>query len=78
MAVALPTSPLRGQAGDGRRTAAGIRLAGSLLAGAAEADDPLAVLPVLFHLLWRQELTADLGGGPLGPSTVVRVAAAAR
>jgi hypothetical protein len=49
-----------------------------LLAGAAEAGDSLAVLPVLFHLLWRRELTADLGSGPLGPSTEVRVAAAAR
>jgi hypothetical protein len=49
-----------------------------LLAGAAEAGDSLAVLPVLFHLLWRRELTADLGSGPLGPLTVVRVAAAVR
>ena len=49
-----------------------------LLAGAAEAGDSLAVLPVLFHLLWRRELTADLGSGPLGPSTAVRVAAAVR
>jgi hypothetical protein len=49
-----------------------------LLAGAAEAGDSLAVLPVLFHLLWRRELTADLGSGPLGPSTAVRVADAAR
>jgi hypothetical protein len=49
-----------------------------LLAGAAEAGESLAVLPVLFHLLWRRELTADLGSGPLGPLTVVRVAAAAR
>ena len=31
-----------------------------LLAGAAEAGDPLAVLPALFHLMWRQELVADL------------------
>jgi hypothetical protein len=50
----------------------------ALLAGAAEAGDSLAVLPALFHLLWRRELTADLGAGPLGPSTAVRVAAAAR
>jgi hypothetical protein len=49
-----------------------------LLAGAAEAGDSLAVLPVLFHLLWLRELTADLGGGPLGPSTAVRVAEAAQ
>jgi hypothetical protein len=49
-----------------------------LLAGAAEAGDSLAVLPVLFHLLWRRELTADLGSGPLGPSTEVRAAAGGR
>jgi len=36
-----------------------------LLAGAAQAGDSLAVLPVLFHLLWRRELSADLGSGPL-------------
>ena len=48
-----------------------------LLPGAAEAGDSLAVLPVLFHLLWRQELTADLGSGPLGPSTSVQVMAGA-
>jgi hypothetical protein len=49
-----------------------------LLAGAAETGDPLAVLPALFHLLWRRELTADLGIGPLGPATSVRSAEAAR
>jgi hypothetical protein len=31
-----------------------------LMEGAAAAGDPIAVLPVLFHLLWRQVLTADL------------------
>lgn len=31
-----------------------------LMAGAAAAGDPLAVLPVLFHLLWRHVLTAGL------------------
>jgi hypothetical protein len=31
-----------------------------LMAGAAAAGDPLAVLPVLFHLLWRGVLAADL------------------
>jgi hypothetical protein len=31
-----------------------------LMAGAAGAGDPMAVLPVLFHLMWRQVLTADL------------------
>ena len=51
---------------------------GPLLGGAAQAGDPLAVLPVLFHLLWRHELTADLRSGPLGPSTAVWAAVAAR
>jgi hypothetical protein len=31
-----------------------------LMAGAAMAGDPLAVLPVLFHLMWRHVLVADL------------------
>lgn len=31
-----------------------------LMAGAAAAGDPLAVLPVLFHLMWRHVLIADL------------------
>lgn len=31
-----------------------------LAAVAEAAGDPIAVLPVLFHLLWRGELTADL------------------
>jgi hypothetical protein len=31
-----------------------------LMPGVAEAGDPIAVLPVLFHLLWRHILTADL------------------
>jgi len=42
--------------------------------GAAEAGDPIAVLPVLFHLLWRHILTADLaarltGGTVVGPGS---------
>jgi TnsA endonuclease-like protein len=31
-----------------------------LMSGAAVAGDPLAVLPVLFHLMWRHVLEADL------------------
>jgi hypothetical protein len=60
-------------------------LAGALLAafavpaplvdGAEAAGDPIAVLPVLYHLLWRQELAADLSV-PLHPATVVALAAA--
>jgi hypothetical protein len=47
----------------------------SLMAGAGLAGDPIAVLPVLFHLLWRGELSADLSV-PLYPDTVVSVVAA--
>ena len=39
-----------------------------LLAGAESVGDSIAVLPVLFHLLWRQRLTADLSV-PLGEAT---------
>jgi hypothetical protein len=45
---------------------------GALLGGAAAAGDPLAVLPVLFGMLWRGELTADLEGSLLCPATVIR------
>ena len=31
-----------------------------LMEGAEAAGDPLATLPVLFHLMWRRELAADL------------------
>jgi hypothetical protein len=43
-----------------------------LMPGAAVAGDPIAVLPVLYHLLWRQVLTADLAGAVLGPGSQVR------
>lgn len=45
----------------------------SLMTGAAGAGDPIAVLPVLFHLLWRGQLLADLTA-PLGPDIEVRTA----
>ncbi|MGH2764339.1 MAG: TnsA-like heteromeric transposase endonuclease subunit [Actinomycetota bacterium] len=45
-----------------------------LLAGVEEVGDRLAVLPALFHLMWRQELVADLGGVRLSPATLVRAA----
>jgi len=41
-----------------------------LMAGTELAGDPIAVLPVLFHLLWRGELSAALSV-PLHPGTVV-------
>jgi hypothetical protein len=45
----------------------------ALMVGAARVGDPIAVLPVLFHLLWRGRLLADLTT-PLGPDSVVRAA----
>ena len=30
------------------------------MAGAAAVGDPMAVLPALFHLMWRHALVADL------------------
>ena len=42
-----------------------------LLAGAAAAGDPVAVLPVLFGMLWRGELGADLDGERMAPGTMV-------
>ncbi|MCO6004031.1 TnsA-like heteromeric transposase endonuclease subunit [Actinoallomurus purpureus] len=43
-----------------------------LMAGAGMIGDPIAVLPTLFHLLWRQELTTDVTSRVLGPGSVVR------
>lgn len=45
-----------------------------LLAAADLAGERLAVLPVLYHLMWRQVITADLAGALLGPGTVVALA----
>lgn len=47
-----------------------------LFDGAAEVGDRLAVLPALYHLMWRQELVADLAAARLCPSTLVRRATA--
>ncbi|MFE2597773.1 hypothetical protein ACFXCZ_14930 [Streptomyces sp. NPDC059396] len=48
-----------------------------LLAGAERIGDggSAGVLPVLYHLLWQHELTADRIAAPLGAATVVRLAA---
>lgn len=45
--------------------------AAPLLGGAAAAGDPVAVLPVLFGMLWRGELTAELERDLLGPAMLV-------
>lgn len=41
---------------------------------ARQIGDPIRVRPVLFHLLWRGRLTADLGR-PLSEATVITVSA---
>lgn len=46
----------------------------ALMDGVSSVGDPLGVLPVLFHLLWRRELEADLCSAPLGPRSLLRVA----
>ena len=43
--------------------------------GAEMAGDPLATLPVLFHLMWRHELAADLSLA-LSDRSILRSAAA--
>jgi hypothetical protein len=43
------------------------------MAGTAAAGDPIAVLPVLFHLLWRGVLAVDVSV-PLHLSVPVEVA----
>ncbi len=44
-----------------------------LFEAAGEVGDRLAVLPVLFHLLWRQVLHVDLAGELLHPGSLVSV-----
>jgi hypothetical protein len=45
----------------------------ALMDGAELVGDPLGVLPVLYHLLWKQVLVADLAV-VLSPRTLVRTA----
>jgi hypothetical protein len=47
---------------------------GPLFGGAERAGDRIAVLPVAYHLMWRQVLVADLRAGPLNAATMVAVA----
>ncbi|HET6860000.1 MAG TPA: hypothetical protein VFH94_23260 [Streptomyces sp.] len=44
-----------------------------LLAGARRVGDQIAVLPVLFHLLWRRALAVDLEAGLLSAHSRVRL-----
>jgi hypothetical protein len=43
-----------------------------LFAGATLVGERIRVLPVLFHLMWQGRLVANLTGGPLSASTIVR------
>lgn len=43
-----------------------------LMDGARQAGDPIAVLPVLYHLLWTHVLEGDLDTALLSPSSVLR------
>lgn len=43
-----------------------------LLDGVRRVGDPIAVLPTLFHLLWRHVLETDLDSAPLSASSMVR------
>jgi hypothetical protein len=45
-----------------------------LLAGARAVGDPIAVLPLLFHLIWRRELVVTLEDELLSAATLVRPA----
>jgi hypothetical protein len=49
-----------------------------LFTGAAAVGDRLVVLPVLYHLLWRQVLVVDLAAAPLSPGSLIHLAEAAR
>lgn len=43
----------------------------ALMSGARDTGDPVAVLPVLYHLMWKHELVAELRGSLLGPGSTV-------
>jgi hypothetical protein len=42
--------------------------------GVDSVGDPLGVLPVLFHLLWRHDLETDLRAAALGARSLLRLA----
>jgi hypothetical protein len=47
---------------------------GALLTTATAVGDPIAVLPTLFHLLWRGVLTMDMTSAPLDSSSRIALA----
>ncbi len=42
-----------------------------LMSGARDTGDPVAVLPVLYHLMWEHKLVAEFQEGLLGPGSMV-------
>ena len=72
----LPPSAVRGRGEVVDRLRDVFAAGTSLLAGAEEVGDRLVVLPALFHLMWCQELVADLARVRLNPATMVRSAGA--
>ncbi|MEU8156124.1 TnsA-like heteromeric transposase endonuclease subunit [Micromonospora sp. NPDC048986] len=59
---------------DARWTASLLRVfaeGAALMDGARQVGDPIAVLPTLFHLLWRQLLHTDLDAAPIGAESLV-------
>jgi hypothetical protein len=78
VAVTLSASAVRGDARGHRRAAADVCPADGPAGWAASAGDSLAVLPVLFHLMWRRVLESDLSSGPLNSASLVWLAAGAR
>lgn len=44
----------------------------AMFAGADRVGDRIAVLPVLYHLLWKRVLDVDLASAPLGAHTLVK------
>lgn len=49
-----------------------------LLAGAEAVGDRMAVLPVVFHLMWTGQLVADLTSAPLSATSLVTAAGGVR
>jgi hypothetical protein len=50
----------------------------SLMDGVLAVGDPIAVLPVLFHLLWHRWLVGDLTASPLGPASLLHAVGSSR
>jgi hypothetical protein len=78
MAAALPVI-FREDSGEGRLDGAeGGTTVMTVRGPAGSVDAKQAVLPVLFHLMWRRVLVADLASGPLGMASLVWLGGRAR